>query len=464
MNVAQLYQLMNTIREEVIGESFILNEDLSNVTDFGKVMLDTVPVDNYVRTLVNHIGKVVFNDRKYSGVAPSIYKDAWEFGSILEKITFVMPDSIEDPAWNLQDGQSYDYTKFVKPEVKYKLFNGKTVFAKQLSITEKQVKESFSSPKQLSGFISGLFTSVENAIVVETDALIMRTINSMIDKTFEDGNELQKVNLLKMYNDQFDATLTPKDCFTNESFLKFATSVMGEYMDYLALMNTQFNIDGEARFTPVDKNHLVLLSTFKRKADVYLQSEVFHNEFTSLPKAETVPCWQGSKNITDPVDGAGRIEVNYHEYNGIIGVMFDDNAICVTNEERYTTAAPPNPLGEFTNYYFKINAGYIADTSENFVVFCVQETRNVDIINGTTKVNGVATNQVSLTKEEMVNHSMTITADCGRDNFDVWCIRNSDGVDVTHNSDVIIINEGTYMTNIVFKVFDSYTLTAIENE
>lgn len=72
MQVTQLYTLINNVTKEILGETAVVNEDLSNVVDIGKSIFDQTSVDNYVKKLVNHIGKVIFQDRVYAGGVPSV--------------------------------------------------------------------------------------------------------------------------------------------------------------------------------------------------------------------------------------------------------------------------------------------------------------------------------------------------------------------------------------------------------
>lgn len=378
MNVEQIYELMNDVVEEVTGQTDLVEEDLSNVVKIGEAILDATSYDNYVRTLVNHIGKVDFHSRLYAGGAPSIYKDSWEYGSIREKISFVIPESEENPSWELTDGEVYEQDKFKKPVVKVKFFNGRTTYQIPLSITERQVKESFSSVNQLNAFVSGLQVAVENAITIKNDALIMETINAMTAQTVNEGGA-KAVNLLALYNEQFSKELTVDECITDADFIKYASYIIGLYSDRMTRVSTLFNIAGEVRFTPKDKMHVVLLSEFAKAANSYLQSDTFHEEFTALPMAETVPYWQGSGQtysfgdtskiyvtVENP-EGGDDITVTQA---GILGVMFDDWAVGVTNYDRRTTSHV-NAVGEFTNYWYKVDAEHFNDLSENFVVFYV---------------------------------------------------------------------------------------------
>src|SRR5690554_3356112 len=188
MKMTQIYQIVNNATSSILGEQAVLAEDLSNVVDIGKAIIDSDNVDNYVKQLVNHIGKVVFVDRLYAGGVPSVLMDAWEYGSIMEKVSTTLPDATESDSWKLQNGVDYSPNTFYKPQVSVKFFNNRTTFEIPLSFTEMQVKESFSSATQLNGFLSMLTTSIENSMTVKLDALIMRTICNMIGETMNAEN------------------------------------------------------------------------------------------------------------------------------------------------------------------------------------------------------------------------------------------------------------------------------------
>lgn len=378
MKVEQIFNIVNSVTEEVTGETGLLNEDLSNVVDVGTAIFNADAFDNYVRSLINHIGKVIFVARPYDGIAPSVLMDSWEYGSILEKISSEMPVAVENPTWNLVDGQSYDPNIFHQPKVEAKFFNKRTTFEIDRSITERQVKESFSNSTQLNAFISMLFNEVQKSLTVKTSSLVLRTINNMIGETIINANPVRSVNLLTMYNTAKSANLTAAQAITNPDFIRYASYIMGLYMDRLGIMSTLFNIGGKQRFTPKSMLHFVMLSEFSRAADMYLQSDVFHDQYTALSSHEIVPFWQGSGEGFSFAD-TSTININLASnsakavnQSGILAVMFDRDALGVTNiGDRVTTNY--NAKGEFTNYFYKREAGYFNDTNENFVVFYVAE-------------------------------------------------------------------------------------------
>ena len=387
MNIRQIATLLGSVTEEILGSSEIVKEDLQNVVDIGTAILSATSYDHYVKTLVNHIGKVMFVDRPYGGGAPSVFRDSWEYGAILEKVSFDLPDATDNSAWNLTDGTSYadEEHTFHKPAVSVKFFSDRTTYNIPISITERQVKESFSSVNQLNGFISGIYNAVENAITVKNDSLVMRTINNMIAETlynadstgkYGDNSFVRAINVLKLYNDRFNKTLTSDQSINDPDFIRFASYIIAMYKDRMSKMSTLFNVGGKERFTPSDRLHVVLLSDFARGADIYLQSDTYHNELTRLPEYESVSYWQGSG--TDYSFGSvSDIHVNTadnHEVNasGIIGIMFDEYALGVTNFDRWVTSKY-TASADFTNYWFKVDAGYFNDMNENFVVFYVAD-------------------------------------------------------------------------------------------
>ena len=383
MEVKQIYEFVNETVKEVLGDEALVQEDLSNIVDIGNAVFDGNAFDKYVRSLVNHIGRVIFVNRKYNGSAPSVLMDGWEYGSILQKISSEMPEAEENESWELIDGASYDPNIFRKPVAEQKFFNKKTTFEIDRSITEKQVKQSFSSAEQLNGFISMLYNEVDKAMTVMTDNLIMRTINNFTGETLHNafptgtytGTHIRAVNLLAEYNTQYGTQLTKDKCMVDPAFIRFAAYRMGLYKDRLARISTLFNIGGAQRFTPNDMLHFVTLSDFNTAANIFLQSDVYHNDYVRLPKSETVPFWQGSG--TDySFSNVSAINVKTTSgdtvsIDGVLGVMFDRDALGVANFERRITTNY-NPKAEFTNYFYKQDAQYFNDLNEKFVVFFVQ--------------------------------------------------------------------------------------------
>lgn len=384
MQVSQIFKIVNDALKQTDGNLPLLQEDLSNIIDVGNSIFNANSFDNYVKKLVDRIGKVVFVSRPYSGLAPSIYMDSVIWGSVTQKISSAVPEAVENESYELVNGATYDPNQVNLPDVYVKFFSKYVTFEVDRTITEKQLRSAFTGVAELDGFISMIFNEISKAFTIAIDNLIMRTINSAIADTlykdynsgteFTGASHTRAVNLLYLYNQRYSATLTAAQAVTTPEFVRFASYYMALYSDRLSRVSTLFNVGETQKFTPKEEQHFILLSEFARSADVFLQSDVYHNELTAITKYEVVPYWQGS-GVNYAFDSTSAINVisgsgNTVTASGILGVMFDRYALGVTNIEQWVNTQY-NAKADFVNYFYKYKAGYFNDLNENFVVFFV---------------------------------------------------------------------------------------------
>lgn len=390
MKVEQIAELVNNITKERLGETAVLEQDLSNVVEVGDAIFDTENVENFANKLIDQIGKIVFVDRPYSGNAPSVLREGWEFGSVLEKVKSEIPIAVENDSWQLVDGESVDQFIVRKPKVSAKFFNSKTTFEVDITLMTLQVKSAFQSAQQLNSFISMLLNNVEKSITVKLDGLIMSMINSMTADTLYDAygvttipagqSKTRAINLLHLYQQEVDETLVdPQRALKTPEFIRFAVMKMQVMIPRLAQASRAFNMGGNIRFTPRELLHIVMLNDFKVAAGVYLQSDTYNKEFTELPAAETVPFWQGAGtgDSAYAFNQISKIHVSTKnvpdglEADGVLAVMFDHDALGVWNADSRVTFAY-NAKGEYTNQFYKQDAQFFNDGDENFIVFYVK--------------------------------------------------------------------------------------------
>ena len=377
MEIKQIYPLVNEATNEALGVEGLVQEDLGNIVEVGKAVFNANAMDKYVKALVNRIGKIIFVNRVYEGSAPSVLMDGWEYGSVMQKVSMGLPEATENETWELVDGQSYDPHIFHAPKgVVAKYYNKYVTFEIDMSFTENQLKVSFNSVTELYGFISMLYTQVENSMTVKLDELIRRTINNMIAETAHTNNGARAINLLTLYKSAYpaDTAITAATALNNPDFIRFAAYIIKVTHGRMRTMSTVFNEGNQPRHTPTDKSHKIQQEKFASGADVFLQSNTFHDELSALPTAERVPYWQGSGTSYAFAD-VSKINVktaagNVVEQGGILGVMFDRWALGVANIERKVTSQY-TPNAEFFTNFYKYKAAYFNDFNENFVVFFV---------------------------------------------------------------------------------------------
>lgn len=379
MKVEQIYEIMNTVTGEALGEGTVLQEDLSNIVEIGDTIQNVMGLDNYVRKLVDHIGRVIFVDRVYSGRTPSLLRDGWEYGSILEKIHTTLPEATENKSWELQDGQSYDPNVFYQPKVSVKFFNDAVTFEIPISITEQQVKSSFSNVNQLNGFLSMIRNSVQNSMTVKTDELIRRALNNFISEVVNTNDGITYVKLLTLYNkakygESTSDYINADEFMRNKEAMQFAVNKFYNYIDRLSTMSTLFNLGHTQKFTPKDRLNVIFLSDFKNAIRTHLDSDTFHEEYLSLPNAETLVYWQGSGKDYAFADTSKISVINSYghtvEVSNVIGVMFDKDGVGVANQDTHVTSNY-NPKAEFWNEWVKSKMTLWNDNNENFVVFAL---------------------------------------------------------------------------------------------
>lgn len=395
--------------------SYFVATDLTNVVDVGRRILDAASTSGkdystIYASLINHIGKVVFVDRVYRPLLPSIERSNWEFGSVVEKIDADMPDTTYNVKWELSDKTTYNQDMFHKPQnVRAKFFNDAVTFEIEMSFTEDQLKQSFSSANQLNSFFSMIATKISNKMTMNFAALTRSTICSLIAATmyrefssildstthkydWTDASAAtliagsnRAINLLALYKAEVstaDPTLTAAQCIKDPEFIRYAVHKMGIYSDRMAEMSTLFNIGGKERFTPKDLQHYVLLTDFSKAVGAYLESDTFHNEFVALAKHETINYWQATGNHYE-FGNTSRIAVKANvstdgetvtqkvtDFDGVLGVIFDNDAVGINNEKQKTTSHY-NAKGDFVNNFYKAFARYYEDMDENCIVFFV---------------------------------------------------------------------------------------------
>lgn len=379
MKVKQIASILNEAQKEIIGETAVTTENLENVVDMGKQILEATDVDNYVRKLIDKVGRVIFVDRVYNSTAPDILADNWEYGSAMQKVRCEMPDAVENDSWKLTSGQSYDPFVFTAPDVQSKFYDSKVTYEVPMSFTEMQVKSAFNSPAEMNSFFAMIENRIRFKLTLSNDILKTRTINNLIAEKIHSKNNV--INLLTMYNAEFTRTLTASHALMDKDFLRYAIGKIKEYIKYIQRPSTLFNDGGYTTFTSESDMKMVLLSRFVNTAEVYLQSDTFHNDLVKLNGYSEVPYWQGSGNSGNSENfdftEISKINVTTASGNsvtqtGIIGTIFDKDACMICNANPRVTSIY-NPKGEYWNYFYKYDASYFNDTMENCVVFIVAD-------------------------------------------------------------------------------------------
>ena len=384
MQVNQIYSILNDVMLEVTGQRltesgdpnpFIVQEDLSNIVDMGTLVFSGQTwKDNYVKSMINRIGREVFVDRTYTGYAPDVLRDAWEYGSIMSKTRCKIFDAKANPSWNLQAGETVNQFEFNPPDVTQKFYNSKVAWQIDCSFTEQQLKESFTSAAAMNRFISMIENRIQTSMTIYIDSLIMRTINNFMAEKISANNSV--IDVLAGFNATQDTPITAADAVSNKEFYRYLAYRTDLDIERFRAPSANFNIDTDANvtFTPREYAHFVLLSDFASGVKVYLQSDTYHENLVTLGDFETVPFWQAQGDGYQ-LATTSRIDVKLAsdntktvDRNYIIGVLFDRDALGVLNDNRRVTTAY-NANGEYWNNFYKVDTSYFNDLAENAIIY-----------------------------------------------------------------------------------------------
>ena len=399
MNYKQIGEVLNDVFADVLGQAEItVAEDLSNFVEVGKTITGSVDftdkVDNYVKSLIDRVGKVVFRENKVSVSHLPIYKDSWEYGSICEKIRVEAPETQKiDYTFDLAHYTGEDVFKPVLPTASAKFFNNSTTFTLKITLPKRQLKSAFTSASEISRFISLIENSIKQKLAIDLLALEYRTEANLVVEKFKYGNGHSLVNLYAEWLRDDPQAITVasnfhscKDCITNPFFLRYANMRIGMYRDFIKKPSVLYaDSNGAFYNTTADSQQTMLLITdFDKALDTYLYSMNRHNDFVKLSGYSSVPYWmsggesdsydkRSTINAIPASDGDAPVsERKPILVNNIIGILHDERASAVMCEHKDTESINV-PDARAINYWYFADANYVNDTEENVIVFYIAD-------------------------------------------------------------------------------------------
>lgn len=375
--VEQIYTLVNETAKESMGEKAIAVKDVSSLIALGDSVLSSASdTENFLNTLVDRIARTVFSVRRYETDTEGMVRHPFEFGCIVQKIYVDMPEAKQNNSWEIgKEGYTPVFAPVIKPTAKQKLFKGITTWEVDVTIPDYMLRTAFLNETSMATFIDAIFTAMDNMITLALENNANLTRASFIARKLKGGKPCGAINLLHEYNTLTSASLTVESAMMNAEFLAWASRAINLWVKRMSKMSVLFNEEGYKRHTPKDKIVVNLLQDFTSACDTFLGANTFHDELVKLPMYDSVAYWQGAGESFDFNDTSA-IKVKIDENNtiekkGIIGIVYDYEAMGVTLNERRSTSERNNH-DEYTNYYNKANIGYFNDMSENGIVFYLE--------------------------------------------------------------------------------------------
>lgn len=398
MKVNQISSILNSVFGEVLGEGNLFAEDLSNIVSAGTTITSSTEFgqnfENYAGKIVDKVGKVVFVSRVYQMQDLGIWRDSWEYGSVLEKIRVEVGDYVDNAEWTLLDSNNDgtpDYNegfssgespverlfKFYPAKVRAKYFNLKTTFRSTISIAEKQLRSAFRSASEMARFIGMIEQRIQTKMEIAKDQLQRKVLTNFMGERIYGGGatcvDLQAEYAAATGDTSLNSASLAVALHT-EAFVKFMAERIKKDRKLMAAPSSIYsNLDaGFYNHTPREDARLIVLDDVDTALSFYLYGDTYHNEFVTLDGYRTIPFWQGSGRTMAIADRSA-INVsttNEHIVNrgGIIGVLFDRDAVMICNDDPEVTSQY-NPDGRFTNFFYNADCSYYNDFDENGIVY-----------------------------------------------------------------------------------------------
>lgn len=383
--VTQIYNLVNSIAKESLGESALTVKDTTSLVALGDAILSSSQdVDAWNGTLIDRIGRTIVSNKAYTRKRRNIFRAGIDYGIILQKIYVEMPKATVNQTWVNKESERKDPFELNIPTVRQYLFKDASAFEFPVTITDKALKTAFSSASEMGAFVEAIMLSLVNAVEIaieNTENLAVATFTALKINAKE-TNPNGAVNLLHDYNTLTNKGLTVASCLSDKDFLKYASMQISMTVKRMRNLSTLYNIseadeNGEKVKRATSESDLVLdvLSNYSVASAMYLESDTYHKELVTLPNYHEVNYWQATGQ-TYAFNDVSKVNITHGEVTveqtGILAVAYDINAIGTTlKDER--TATVRNERGGYTNHYKQGTLEYFNDLTENGVVFYIAE-------------------------------------------------------------------------------------------
>lgn len=394
MRVNQISTMLNAVYGEVLGETNLFKEDLSNIVSAGQIITASTAFgdnfDNYVGKIIDKVGRVIVVDRVFRKKDLGIWRDSWEYASMLEKIRCEVGNFTNNDEWVLLDGSDagadpdYNSTdivdklfKFVPPTVQSKYFNMKTTFRNKISITRKQLRSAFRSGSEMARFIAMIENRIRTKMEIGNQELERRVVTNLACAAYNASNVVDLKTVL-------GSNLTFAQALKDQATLRGIAETITMTRKLMEEPSKLYSITkGFMNFTPEEDSITIILTDVDNALRFNLYGSTYNEEFVKLEGYRTVPYWQGRKesggtadsietrasvNATAVINGESGPTTGDVAIENLIGIVFDRDAAMICNEDP-EVRSQYNADGNFTNFFYNYDCSYYNDFDENAIVF-----------------------------------------------------------------------------------------------
>ena len=372
MDTNQIYEIVNAVCEETMGESALVATDTASLVAMGNAVLSSsTNTEAFIDTLVQRIGRTMISYRPYKSKLGLMAVSDMTMGAIMQKIKVQMPSAVEDVTTQLIDGQSIDQYIISKPKATQKLFVKRTPYTFYVTIQKKWLREAFTSESAMGSFIAAIYGEVENKLELSQENLARLCMANFMATISTDTNRV--VNLVSDFNSATGESVpTGEDALLNEAFLRYSLGRMNNIAKKMETMSVLYNDGTETRHTPAADQRFVSLVDFQTALETQVQWAAFNERYVQKQNGIEVPYWQAAKSPFDIdliIEGDDAEQEESTTLETIVAFIHDRDALGTYRKEVEVATTPLNARGLYTNQFWHMNDLYFNDISENGIIF-----------------------------------------------------------------------------------------------
>lgn len=388
MTFQQSATLLNSVLQQMTGETSIAPTNEAEFVAVGTTLLQA-GYDQLNKAVSQVLTRSIYVARAYSPLYPSIERDSATWGGIVRKVTILDLDFEDDKAFDLVDGQTGpDPFKINKQKAVQFNFYGGNVKELIVTITEDQLRQAFSSSADFGSFMAAQAQNLLNQLNQKVEGESRITVNNMLGAAISAGGD-RVIHLLTEYKAATgNTTITAANYLSKEEFEPFAKWFYGrlntlkrfmaersvKYHQNITTYNGQPLTKPINRFTPDQYMNVFMLSQFMDQVDASALSGIYNEQLLQLGSFERVNYWQSIEN-PDQINvvpniladtGLCSAAAEAVEESGIVGCLFDDEALGITVIDEGVRSIE-NPRGRYFNNFYNWTCRWHNDQTENFV-------------------------------------------------------------------------------------------------
>lgn len=383
------YVLMNAVAKQALGLADISVHDTSSFVSVGEMVLRT-GTESVMNAISQVMGSSVVAVRPYTGKLRSMYVDDMRYAERRRKLTPLYKELEQDGAYNtptrtnIANGQTVDHYVQNLPEFIELSFYGSEVCEKSITRLEDQISNAFRNEAEFLAFWSGVMTEIGNEIEILNESKRRATLCNYIGGISSMG--LTEVDLVAEFNTENNTQYTREQLLSLDhitEFAKFMATTIKVYSDRLTDLsaNHHANITGKSkilRHTPKSAQRMIMYGPVFTKLKTEVYSTIFNPEYLNIGEMELVNFWQSQNdpteisvkpNILDVSNGQSKTATAQVDLPYVLGLLFDRDALGVTNKYERVATTPLNAKGLYTNTFWHWRFMPYVDYTENAVLF-----------------------------------------------------------------------------------------------